>query len=123
MRYMLLIYETGERPAPGTPEAEAVVQGHRAFEAECRRRGAFLAADPLYPPTEATTVVTDGGEMLVSDGPFAETREWLAGYYMVECADREEAHELAARVPACAHGGKIEVRPVVERGPDPKSGR
>lgn len=109
-----MIYETGERPAAGTPEARAVTEGHRAFREECERRGVYVAADPLYPPADATTVAVEDGRPLVSDGPFAETREWLAGYYLVECADRAEAHELAALVPSCARGGKIEVRPVVD---------
>jgi hypothetical protein len=113
MRYMLLIYETGERPTSGTPEAQAVSRAHRAFREECERRGVFVAADPLYPTADASTVQLRDGKPLISDGPFAETREWLAGYYMVECAERAEAEELAARVPSCAAGGKIEVRPVV----------
>jgi hypothetical protein len=114
VKYMLLVYEPGDRPRHGTPEGEAITARHRAFRRECERRGVLVAADPLHPTEDATTVSLDDGRPIVSDGPFAETREWLAGYYLLDCPSREQAHELAAMVPSCADGGKVEVRPVVD---------
>ncbi len=116
MRYMLLVYEPGDRPEPGTPESEATMDANETFAEECRRRGVFLAADPLHPPVAAKTVRGGGGEMVVSDGPFAETREWLAGYWIVDCRDEQEALELAAICPGCAPGRAVEVRPILDVG-------
>jgi hypothetical protein len=78
---------------------------------ECIRRGVFLGADPLQEPDQAATVRVRDGQPLVTDGPFAETTEWLGGYYLLECS-REEAIELAGRCPSCHDGDTIEVRPV-----------
>jgi hypothetical protein len=113
MRYMLLIYEPGDRPAAGTAEAQAVMEANERFAVECRRREAFVAADPLHPPAAAKTVSGSGADAVVTDGPFAETREWLAGYWMLDC-DEQEALELAALCPGCGPGRRVEVRPVLE---------
>jgi hypothetical protein len=80
------------------------------------RRGMFCAADPLQPTTTATTVRMQKGKTLVSDGPFAETKEQLAGYYILDCKDLDEALEWAARIPTACGGatGCIEVRPIRE---------
>jgi hypothetical protein len=69
----------------------------------------------LQPPTTATTVRVDDGKTLTTDGPFAETKEVLGGYYLVEADDLDAAIELAARIPAARMGGAVEVRPLVER--------
>jgi hypothetical protein len=69
----------------------------------------------LQPPTTATTVRVEGGKTLVTDGPFAETKEALGGYYLLEADDIDAALEIAARIPAARMGGAVEVRPVVER--------
>ena len=108
MRYMLLLYG-GERP----PEDSEFYPAIRAFRDECVERGVFVAADPLYEPHAATTVRVRDGETLNLDGPFAETAEWLGGYFMLDCADLDEALELAARCPI-ASIGSVEVRPVRE---------
>jgi hypothetical protein len=113
MRYMLLIYEPGERPAPGSADAQAVMDANERFAEECRRRGVFVAADPLHPPPAAKTVTGSGGEAIVRDGPFAETREWLAGYWILDC-DEQTALDLAARCPGCGPGRTVEVRPILE---------
>jgi hypothetical protein len=111
VRYLLLVYTRGRGPAPGSPEFERTLAEHGAFMEECIRRGVFRGADPLRAPDEAVTVRVRDGEALVTDGPFAETTEWLGGYYLLECS-REEAVELAGLCPSCRDGDTVEVRPV-----------
>jgi hypothetical protein len=120
MRYMLLIYQAGERHPLHSEASQQVREAHRKFRQECIDAGAFVAADPLHAPSTATTVRIRDGERLLSDGPFAETREWLAGYYLLDCPDLDAALELAARCPGCAQGdgGAVEVRPVLEVSPE-----
>lgn len=112
MRYMLLLY-VEDRPAPGTPEARAAISALGAYHDELEARGALVAADPLAPPRSATTLRERGGRLATTDGPFAETREWLGGYFIVDCADLDEALRLAALCPTVATGA-VEVRPIVE---------
>jgi|SRR4051812_347621 hypothetical protein len=112
MRYMLLLY-VADRPEPGTEEAAAAFDAIRAFHADLRARGALVASDPLHRPEAATTVRVRDGETLNVDGPFAETTEWLGGYFVVDCAGLDEALELAARCPT-AHTGSVEVRPIID---------
>ena len=114
MRYMLLLY-VDDRPEPGTPEADAAFREIAAFHAECRRRGVLVDSDPLHGPEAATTVRIRGGETLATDGPFAETTEWLAGYFVVDCPSLDEALEVAALCPT-ARTGSVEVRPVIDVG-------
>ncbi len=115
MRYMLLIYSR-EQPGGVPPEERpGLYQRHAAVMEDARRKGAFIAAEPLAPTSSATTVrLTAAGEALVTDGPFAETKEQLAGYYMLECANLDEAIEWAARIPTGCKGaeGCIEIRPL-----------
>src|ERR1700739_4499439 len=111
MQYLLLIYQN---------EAEAVkhyqdgdrVQEYRDVTRSIAQSGAFKAGDPLQPTTTATTVRVRDGKTLTTDGPFAETREQLAGYYLVEAKDLDDAISIAARIPE-ARKGSIEVRPVM----------
>jgi hypothetical protein len=107
MRYMLLLY-LDERPED--PEFYRAI---RAYRDECVERGAFVGAAPLHEPHTATTVRVRDGQTLSTDGPFAETAEWLGGYFMLDCDDLDEALELAARCPN-AGIGSVEVRPVME---------
>jgi hypothetical protein len=112
MRYMMLVY-TQNRPA--TPEEmQAVFNGHAAVMEETARRGILLGADPLKPTSTATTVRHQGDKVLVTDGPFAETKEQLAGYYILDCKDLDEAIEWASRIPTACGGGTgcIEVREI-----------
>ena len=112
MHYALLIYEA-EAVSTGyseLDEAEALA-GHRAFQESTKRSGAFIEANQLMPPGTATSVRVRAGDVRVTDGPFVETKELLIGYYLVECADLDEAVELAARIPHARTGG-VEVRPV-----------
>jgi hypothetical protein len=112
MRYMLLIYGC-DRPEPDDPGFEEALKGVNAFAEECRRRGVFVAGDPLRPVSTATTVRVREGQTLMTDGPFAETREQLGGYYILDCRNLDEALELAALCPF-AQQGSVEVRPIAE---------
>jgi len=115
MRYMLLIYS---REDPGATEEELaeVAAKHASVFEESRRCGVLRAADPLAPSSTATTVQVDGDKVLVTDGPFAETKEQLAGYYILDCCDLDEAVEWAAKIPTSCQGapGYVEVRPLRE---------
>ena len=114
MRYMFLIYsqETNEGLTP--EEAASVYSGHAAVLDDAARKGILLGAERLRPTASATTIRLDGGKALVTDGPFAETKEQFGGYYILECADLDEAMEWAKRIPtACrGRGGCIEIRPI-----------
>ena len=115
MRYMLLIYSNERATEAMSPEEDSRIRAeHWAIMQETSRRGMFKGADPLEPTSAATTVRIDNGKVLVTDGPFAETKEQLAGYYILDCKDLDEALEWAARIPtACAGGsGCVEVRPI-----------
>ena len=112
MRYMLLIYGC-DRPEPDDPRFGEALARVNVFADECRRRGVFLAGDPLHPVSTATTVRVRDGQTLITDGPFAETYEQLGGYYLLDCRGLDEALELAALCPM-AENGSIEVRPVAE---------
>jgi hypothetical protein len=115
MRYMMLIYSQ-ETEEANPEEMSLVAATHRAVMEEARDRGVFRAADPLAASSTATTVRIQGGRALVTDGPFAETKEQLAGYYILDCQDLDEALAWAAKIPtACAGAtGCIEVRPIRE---------
>jgi hypothetical protein len=118
MRYMMLIYSHEEEAA--TPEdMGAVAMAHKALMDETSRRGIFRAADPLQASSTATTIRLQDGKALVTDGPYAETKEQLAGYYILDCQDLDEALAWAAKIPtACAGGsGCVEIRPLREFPP------
>jgi hypothetical protein len=118
MRYMMLIY-TREMDMTTVPpsELESVAAAHAALMEEATRRGVLVAADPLQATPTATTVRRQGGKVLTLDGPFAETTEQLAGYYILECADLDEAIAWASRIPTeCAGAsGCVEIRPLREK--------
>jgi len=116
MRYMFLIYSQ-ERSEPLSPqEAETLMGQHWALMQETKEKGILLGVDALKPTRTATTVRVNGGGALTTDGPFAETKEQLAGYYMLECKDLDEAIEWAKRIPTGCKGaaGCIEIRPIHE---------
>jgi hypothetical protein len=122
MRYMMLIY-TQELENREPQEMAKVFAGHVAVQQETKRRGIFCAADPLQTSAAATTVRLQDGKVLVTDGPFAETKEQLAGYYILECADIDEALEWAAKIPSACGGatGCVEIRPIREMPTPPPS--
>src|SRR5205823_14066656 len=111
---MLLIYGSEADTAGMTPEERiALMQAHAAFANEAQQRGLLTGGEPLQPTSTATTVRVRNGKTLITDGPFAETKEQLAGFYVLNCKDLDEAIEMAARVPDAVYGS-IEIRPVVE---------
>lgn len=113
MQYMLLIYDD-ESVWTGMPEEErnAVMQEYFAYTEALRDAGKYVAADALQPTNTAKTIQIRDGAPLTTDGPFAETKEQLGGYYVVDVDSEEEALEWAAKIPSARYG-KIEVRPVV----------
>ena len=117
MEYMLLLYNR-ENDFQALPESErgAIRQEYFALTDSLRQSGHYRAGNPLHPTTAATTVRVREGKTLTTDGPFAETREQLGGYYLVEAKDLDEAIGIAARVPA-ARRGSIEVRPILQLPP------
>jgi hypothetical protein len=112
MQYLLLIYRS-EAEAAKVPQAEMtkMTADFRTFTQSIIQSGNFKAGDALQPVSMATTVRVRGGKTLATDGPFAETREQLGGYYLVDAKDLDEAIGLAARIPIAATGS-IEVRPI-----------
>lgn len=115
MKYMLLIYGAQDAQ-PQTEEAvQRVMDEYWAYEKAVADAGVRIASDALQGVETATTVqVRDDGERVVTDGPFAETREILGGYYLLDVPDLDAALDWAARCPGAKYGSKIEVRPVME---------
>jgi hypothetical protein len=114
MRYLLLIYSNEAADAARTPaENEAMYAQYGAFTGEVRAAGALERGDQLMPSTAATCVKVRNGRRLTTDGPYAETREQLGGYYLLNCDSLDDALGYAAKIPA-AQDGVIEVRPIVE---------
>lgn len=113
MQYALLIY--GEEPVEDVPgEAMAAEMAeYFAFGDHVRARGAYVAGEALHPVATATTVRVRDGQTLTTDGPFAETKEVLGGFYLVEAGDLDEAIGYAAMIPG-ARSGCVEVRPIVD---------
>src|ERR1019366_3996975 len=110
MRYLFLLYE-GTRPTDAMAgDGRSSLQRYGAFTAEVRARGIFHAGEALEPVNTATTVRIRDGRTITTDGPFAETKEFLGGFYLLECHDLDEAIELAQRIPAVEHGS-VEIRP------------
>ena len=118
MRYLLLLYGEPVRPETLTPEQwQGVMEAHTTFHRELTEAGALVDSSPLAPPTEARTLRIRRGERLVVDGPFAETKEVLGGFYLIEAESLEAAVEWAGRLRHDADGS-IEVRPLLELGVD-----
>lgn len=111
MKYMLLIY--GDEHALSPDERERCYAESTGLAHELQAAGQFLATAPLHPTATATSVRVRDGKRMVLDGPFAETREQLGGYFLIEAADLDEALAVAARIPG-ARWGTVEVRPVLE---------
>lgn len=113
MQFMLLIYtDPAAAPTPDSPESREEFGRWMAYTQEVRDAGAFVAGDPLQPTAAATTVRVREGETLLVDGPFAETKEHLGGYYLIDVADLDAAIDWASRMPNITYGS-VEVRPVV----------
>ena len=113
MKYMLLIYSApGAGPEWGTPESDLQMKRYFEFSNEVNEKGLFVAGDPLEDTAAATTVRVRDGKRLTTDGPFAETKEVLGGYYVLDCENLDQALEYAAKIPS-AEFGSIEVRPLM----------
>ena len=119
MRYMLLIHH-GDAQTPDDKDAwgrlsadeqDAIIGEYRAIG----QSPGVLGGEQLQPVETATTVRVQGGQMLLSDGPFVEAKEYLGGFFLVEADGLDAALEIAARIPAARMGGAVEVRPVLER--------
>ena len=113
MRYLLLIYGPEPTEDPTPEEAAAVMAAYNTFTEHIRSKNAYLGGEALEPTATATTVRVRDGQTLTTDGPFAETKEALGGYYLVEAKDLDEAIDFAARIPG-SQFGSIEVRPIWE---------
>src|SRR5262245_17469087 len=115
MQYLLLIYHSEVEWAKVSDADRGKIYGeYRAFSESIAKSGHYKAGEQLQPTSTATTVRVRNGKTLTTDGPFAETREQLGGFYFVEAKDLDEAMALAARIPS-ARDGSIEVRPVAMR--------
>ena len=110
MQYLLLIYQS-EANRPSDADRSKMMEEYGKFTQSIIQSGNFKAGDRLQPTTTATTVRVKDGKTLTTDGPFAETREQLGGYYLVEAKDLNEALGIAAKIPG-AKVGSIEVRPI-----------
>ena len=114
MRYLLTIYGDESGWNDITPEqSQQIMAAYGAFGQEAQAAGVLLGGEGLQPTSTATTVRVRGGETLTTDGPFAETREQLGGYYLLDCKDLDEAIGWAAKIPG-AHDGSVEVRPIMD---------
>ena len=113
MQYMVLIYSSENTgPEPGTDEFGPYMQGYFDFTEKCRADGKLVSADALQPVATATTLTLENGKVETTDGPFAETKEQLGGYYLLDCENLDEALEYAAMIPTATHG-RVEVRPIM----------
>ena len=114
MQYLLMIYDDEKLLAGLSPEESAkLYEEYNAYTTWLQEKGWFLGGNALQPTPSATSVRLREGDRLVTDGPFAETKEQLGGYYLVECESLDDAIEAAARIPS-SRLGTIEVRPVMD---------
>ena len=111
MKYLLLIY-MGENAMSEADREHCYVESTQLAH-DLKAKGQYLGANPLHPVTTATSVRVRDGKRLVTDGPFAETREHLGGYFLIDAKDLDEAIRIASRIPG-ARKGTVEIRPVLE---------
>jgi hypothetical protein len=127
MRYMLLIIGDESRFAEMSEEERNAQLGRWSdYTQELVDAGAFVAGDGLQTSSSATTLRVQDGERILTDGPFAETKEQIGGYYTIDCKDLDEAIDWAAKLPSSGFGGVTEIRPVMDYGPaydDPQTAR
>ncbi len=112
MQYLVLIYSDEPTAPPDSAQIGQVMAEYNAYSQMLRDRGAFVGGEALQPTSTATTVRVRDGQTMTTDGPFAETKEALGGYYLIEAKDLDEALELGAACPGVKYGS-IEVRPIV----------
>lgn len=117
MKYMALLYgEPDAGPAPGTPEFREMLGEFQSATAAMADAGVLVDSGPLQPPQTATTVRVRNGDVQLCDGPFAEIKEQLGGYYILDCEDLDTALRYAAMIPSARYGS-VEVRPLMVMGP------
>ena len=113
MKYAFTIYgDESRRASASEEEQQAMAQAYGAVTQEMNEKGVFVAGDGLYPTQTATTVRASEGDREVTDGPFAETKEQLGGFYVLDVKDLDEAIEWAAKIPG-SQFGSVEIRPVM----------
>ena len=118
MKYLCLIFDEEQRfTTMPKSQLDGLMAEYRDFGESIRQSGHYVDGSQLAPIRTASTVRMRNGKMSVTDGPFAETKEQLAGYYVIEAADLNEALQLASRIPS-ARSGSVEVRPLIEGRPD-----
>ncbi|GAC1581412.1 MAG: YciI family protein [Candidatus Elarobacter sp.] len=115
MQYMLLIYSEHADREPTAGEEAAMMEEYGKFSEGLRDRNAMIGGQRLSDAATATTVRVRGGNRVVTDGPVAETKEWLAGYFVIEAPSRDGALEAASLCPGAKHGA-VEIRPIVDMG-------
>ena len=115
MRYLLLIYTEQQLERPTEDAAAAMSDAYTAFGNEIKASGRLLAGEALTATSSATTVQVRDGQTVTTDGPYAETKEALGGFYLIDARDLDEAIEVAAKIPG-AKIGSIEIRPIFEFG-------
>jgi hypothetical protein len=114
-RYIALIYgNEAKMPTPGSPERQQMFQSYTDFSEDVQKAGVMRGGDGLQPTSTATTIRAQDGKVLTTDGPFAETKEQLGGFFSLECKDLDEAIHWASKIPVVAAGGCVELRPVIE---------
>ena len=117
MRYMLLIYSSERVDIQMDPaDAQAIMQGHQRVMEGTMKAGILRGGEPLHPTSTATTIRHQDGKPVTIDGPFAETKEQLAGYYILDCKDLDEAIYWAGQIPTNCKGatGCVEIRPIMD---------
>lgn len=113
MRYLLMCcFEEDRWERIPEPERDAIMQEYGAWIQGIERSGHHIATAKLRPSSTAATIRAKDGKLVITDGPFAETKEQLGGYHLIECKDLDEAIAIAGRIPTLCVGGTIEVRPV-----------
>ncbi len=113
MQYLLMIYSAEDAgPQPGTDEFMQMIGEYQKFTDEVDANGVMLGGEALESITMATTVKVRSGKSHITDGPFAETKEALGGYYLLDCKDLDEAIHYAAKIPSAAYG-RVEIRPIM----------
>jgi hypothetical protein len=119
MKYAVIVYETPEHMAARTDpaRADAYWGSYVAYSQALQQAGVAAGGAGLQPPTTATTVRLRGGQRHVQDGPFADTKELLGGFFVIDVSDLDTALQWAARCPSCAEGGSAEVRPLLPPPP------
>jgi hypothetical protein len=117
MRYLLLIYQEPPPDDPTGMGTQEINDEYAGYTRWLRESGAFQAGEALQPVQTATTVRVRDGEVITTDGPFAETKEHLGGFYLIEASDLDAAIEAAGRLPS-AKWGSVEIRPILEMPPE-----